>query len=82
MNHQGDDGRRHQTFYPQFALDEQIDGHQRRNDRAADIDRDHSAVPIAHHGHGVAHAVEIDDLIGHHMLGRQFRDRDVEEAAD
>ena len=63
-------------------IDTLIDGHQRRNDRAADIDRDHSAVPIAHDGHGVAHAVEIDDLIGHDVLWRQLRDRDVEEAAD
>ena len=31
--------------------------------------------------HLVAHAEEIDDLIGHHMLRRQLRDRDVEKTA-
>ena len=32
--------------------------------------------------HLIAHAEEIDDLVGHHLLWRQLRDRDVENAAN
>jgi hypothetical protein len=82
MNHQSHNGCRYQTFHPHFAFHKQVDRHQRRNDSAADIDRNYCTVPIAHDRHGVAHAEEIDDLIGRDVLWRQLRDRDVEKAAD
>ena len=37
---------------------------------------------MANNRHGVAHAEEIDVMVGNGMLRRQFRDRDVEKAAD
>ena len=69
-------------IYPQFALDEQIDGHQRRNDRAADIYRNHRASPMANDRNGIAHAKEINDVVGHGTLRRQLRDWNVENTAD
>src|SRR5512135_3675357 len=37
---------------------------------------------MANDRHGVAHAEEIDDVVGHGALRRQLRDRDVEKTPD
>jgi hypothetical protein len=60
----------------------QVDRHQRRNDGAANIDRNHRAFAMANNWHGVSHAEEIDVVVGHGMFRRQLRDRDVERTAD
>src|SRR6516164_9034894 len=82
MNHKGDNGRRHQSFRPQLAFDEQIKRYQCRNDRAANIDRKHGAFPMANARHRITHAEEIDGMMGRDPFRRQFRDWDVENAAD
>ena len=43
-----------------------------RHERAADIDRNHGAGPVDHHGYGIMHAEELDLLSGQDVLRRKL----------